>query len=167
MSIRKNFKLKSINIDINQWKHTLRIEMEEEIKTQAIIWLKNAISIVPVWSRASHATFGPLADAVGFVIPTQPLIAKEDRSFLGESVSRGGIELTDDTFHFIYETNLEYLAANEFLHVEYPNHGVFSPKGLRTPTPYNFTARGEQLFTEQVARIRLPNPFNFLRVRNL
>lgn len=163
--INKNFDLKSMRLDVKAWERTMQKEMEEEIKEAARDWLVTVIRIVPVWSRASHATFKPLADAVGFTIPTQPLIAKKDRSSLGESVSRGSVEIKKDSFHFVYETDLRYLAANEFMHVEYPEHGIFSPKGLRTPTPYNFTQAGLQQFLKRIPE--LPNPFEKLRLRNL
>ena len=164
-AIRKNFKLKSIQLDLAAWKRRMQIEMEDEITEAARDWLALVIAIVPVWSRASHATFKPLADAVGFTIPTQPLVAKEDRSDLGQNLSKGGLEIKKDTFHFVYETNLRYLAANEFLHVEFPDHVIFSPTGLRTPTPFNFTAQGADQFRTRTPE--LPNPFDFLRTRNL
>jgi len=163
--ITKRFDLKSISLDTSAWQKTLESEMEEEIKALAVVWLKNAILTVPVWSRASHATFKPLADAVGFIIPTRPLIAKKDRSALGQSVSSGGLELTGSTFHFSYDTDLEYLIANETMHVEYPDHGIFSPQGLRTETPFNFTKTGAELFEREMLKVRLPNPFRFLRTR--
>jgi len=163
--IRKQFDLRSISLDTSSWQRVLEAEMEEEIKGLAVVWLKNAILTVPVWSRASHGTFKPLADAVGFIIPSQPLIAKKDRSALGQSVSRGGLELTGSTFHFSYETNLQYLIANETMHVEYPDHGIFSPQGLRTETPFNFTKTGEELFKREMLKVRLPDPFRFLRTR--
>lgn len=165
MTIQKRFQLKSISLDISAWQRQLRTEMEEEIKEAAKDWLSTVIAIVPVWSRASHATFQPLADAVGFVIPTQPLIAKTDRSDLGQSVSRGELQLQKDSFHFLYETDLRYLSANEFMHVEFPDHGIFSPAGLKTPTPFNFTGQAAEQFKERTPR--LPNPFDFLQTRNL
>jgi hypothetical protein len=165
MAIRKSFNLKSIKLDIPAWERQLKKEMEEEIKVAAQDWLATVIAIVPVWSRASHATFKPLADAVGFTIPTQPLVAKKDRSSLGESVSQGRVEITKDTFHFVYETDLRYLAANEMSHVEFPEAGIFSPKGLRTPTPFNFTGQAAEQFRARTTE--LPNPFRFIRTRNL
>jgi hypothetical protein len=154
-----------MRLDVKAWERQMQKEMEEEIRDAARDWLVTVVRIVPVWSRASHATFKPLADAVGFTIPQQPLIAKKDRSGLGESVSGGGLDIKKDSFHFRYETNLEYLAANEFMHVEYPDHGIFSPKGLKTPTPFNFTQAGMEQFLKRIPE--LPNPFEKLRLRKL
>jgi len=163
--IKKDFGLKTFRVDMNRWERQLKKEMEEETKEAAKDWLATVISIVPVWSRASHATFKPLADAVGFTIPTRPLVAKKDRSDLGESVSQGRVEITKDTFHFVYQTDLRYLAANEFSHVEFPDHGIFSPTGLRTPTPFNFTGQAAEQFRARTPE--LPNPFEYMRIRNL
>lgn len=165
MAIQKKFQLKSIKLDINAWKRQLKIEMEEQTKEAARDWLATVIAIVPIWSRASHATFKPLADTVGFVIPTFPLVARKDRSNLGERESMGRLELTPDTFHFVYETNLRYLSANEFMHVEHPDHGIFSPLGLKTPTPFNFTGQAAEQFMKRTPE--LPNPFDFLRTQKL
>jgi len=159
--IKKQFFLTTVKLDIAAWKRQLAKDMEEEIKEAAMDWLHTVISIVPVWSRASHATFKPLADAVGFTIPTQPLVAKKDRSALGQSESSGGLELTKTTFHFVYETNLRYLAFNEFNHAEFPDAGIFSPTGLRTPTPFNFTGQAAEEFKKRSPE--LPNPFNFIK----
>lgn len=143
----------------------MRKEMEEEIREAARDWLRTVIAIVPVWSRASHATFKPLADEVGFVIPTQPLIARKDRSDLGERESVGRLEISNDSFHFVYETNLRYLAFNEFNSVSPGDPGVFSSTGLKNPTPYNFTGQAADQFRQRTPQ--LPNPFQFLRARSL
>lgn len=163
MAIRKQFDLKKLDFDLNAWKREMRREMEEEIKEAAREWLRTVIAIVPVWSRASHATFKPLADAVGFVIPTQPLESRKDRSDLGESVSRGELEITDDTFHFIYETNLRYLAFNEFNAAGIGDSNIFA--GLDEATPYNFTGRAAEVFRARSPQ--LPNPFEYLRPQRL
>lgn len=165
MAIQKKFSITAVTLDLNAWKRQLQKEMEEEIKEAARDWLATVIAIVPVWSRASHATFKPLADAVGFTIPTQPLVAKRDRSGLGQSVSSGRLETTKETFHFVYETNLQYLAFNEFNHAEFPDAGIFSPQGLKTPTPFNFTGRAAEEFRRRTPE--LPNPFRFLKGRKL
>jgi len=165
MGIRKKFSLQSVNIDINAWNRQMRKDMEEEIKDAGRDWLATVIAIVPVWSRASHATFSHLADAVGFSIPTQPLVAKKDRSGLGRSESSGGLEITKNTFHFTYETSLRYLAFNEFNHAEFPHGGIFSPTGLKTPTPFNFTGKAAEQFKERTPE--LTNPFNFIKGRKL
>lgn len=164
-AIRKQFALKTFRFSLGKYRKAVKDEMEEEIKEAARDWLATVIGIVPVWSRASHATFKPLADAVGFVIPTQPLIAKKDRSALGESESKGGLDFKKDTYHFFYETRLQYLSANEFMHVEFPEHGIFSPQGLRTQTPFNFTGQAAEQFAKRTPR--LPNPFDSLRVTGL
>ena len=163
MPLRPKFQLNEIKLDVGRWKRQMKKVMEEEIKEAARDWIRNALSIIPVWSRASHETFRPLADAVGFTIPTGPLEARKDRSALGRSVSSGDLQVTDDTFHFVYETNLRYLAINEFRNVARNEGNVFA--GLTEPTPYNFTVSGAEQF--KARRPDLPNPLDFQKVRNL
>lgn len=163
MALRPRFQLSEIRLDVGKWKRAMKAQMEQEIKEAARDWIRNALSIIPVWSRASHETFRPLADAVGFTIPTGPLEARKDRSALGRSVSSGGLEITDDTFHFMYETNLRYLAINEFSSVARNEGNVFA--GLTEPTPYNFTVTGAEQF--KARRPDLPDPFDFQRVRRI
>ena len=165
MLIKKQFDLSEIVLDTDSWKKELDDQMDEQIKEAARDWLKTVISIVPVWSRASQATFKPLADAVGFVIPTQPLVAGEDRTALGRQLSKGGLEITSTSYHFTYETNLDYLAFNEFNHAEFPNAGIFSPAGLKTPTPFNFTGQAAEQFMQITPK--MPNPFDFINGRRL
>lgn len=165
MAIQKKFKLQAISLDVNEYEKILQKEMKEEIIEAARDWLRTVISIVPVWSRASHATFKPLADAVGFVIPTFPLIAAKDRSSLGESVSVGKLELDKNKFFFVYETSLRYLGFNEFNRAEFPDAGIFSPAGLKTPTPFNFTGRAAEQFMRATPEI--PNPLRALKVRRI
>ena len=161
MSIRTRYELVNIQIDINQWKRKVAAYMEEEIRDAARDWIKNALSIIPVWSRASHATFKPLADAVGFVIPTGVLEARKDRSNLGESTSTGRLEITETTYHFVYETSLRYLAYNEFNNASLGENNIFA--GLESGTPYQFTVTGAEQF--KARRPTLPNPFDFQKVR--
>lgn len=167
-NIEKKFNLLAIDSEFERWKKALAQEMEEEIKDAAKDWLKTAISIVPVWSRASQATFRPLADAVGFAIPPRPLVAPEDRSSLGRTTSSGGLDIDANVgkFFFFYETNLRYLAFNEFNHAEFPNAGIFSPKGLKTPTPFNFTGQAADQFRARKAP-QLPNPLKFFTGRKI
>lgn len=167
MAIRTNFQLSVLEFDVNAYERLLRDEMTEEIKEAAKDWLATVISIVPVWSRASHATFKPLADAVGFTIPTSPLAASapEDRSALGESVSVGKLELENNKFFFVYETNLQYLAFNEFNVAEFPNAGIFSPQGLKTPTPFNFTKIAGEEFAQRA--VNIPNPIEFMLAKRI
>ena len=163
MAIKTNFTLHALKLDLSGYERELRDEMTEEIKDAARDWLQTVIAIVPVWSRASRATFKPLADAVGFALPTGQLVAKEDRSDLGESVSSGGIDVENNSFHFTYETNLSYLADNEFTSVSKGQSNVFA--GLRTPTPYGFTAAGAAEFLKRIPEV--PSPFEFLRASKI
>jgi hypothetical protein len=123
---------------------------------------------VPTWSRASRATFEALAQAVGFNVIYGPQLSREDRLVLGLQTGRGGVETTNVSWHFFYETDLRYLAYNELNHVVFgvaPN--VFRRAGLTHPTPYHFQDAGKAAFEAYANTVRLPNPMDYIKPKNI
>ena len=163
MAIRTKFTVSVIDIDISGYKRELKERMTEELKEAAKDWIMTALSIIPVWSRASHSTFKPLADAVGYAVPAGPLVARKDRSDLGESTSSGRLEFEDDKFFFVYETNLRYLAFNEFNSASKGENNVFA--GLSTSTPFNFTKIAGDQFLQRMTE--LPSLIPFIRGKRI
>src|SRR5690606_12236487 len=116
-----------IHFDRRAYEKYLQEVMAETVKEAARSWLRTVLVIIPTWSRASRATFEELANAVGFDISYGPIRSKEDRLILGLTTGRGGVENKKTSWHFFYETNLEYLTYNEYNRVIYGvAPGVFS-----------------------------------------
>lgn len=157
-----------IDFDRKAFEKYLHQEMTETVREAARSWLTTVLNIVPTWSRASRATFEELAEACGFRVIYGPIRSKEDRLTLGLSTGRGGVKTTKTSWKFFYETDLRYLAYNEYHHVVYgqaPN--VFSRSGLTNPTPYRFQEAGEADFRSFAQNVRLPNPIAFIKPKRL
>lgn len=117
--------------------------VRETIELAARAWVKEAISIIPVWSGASRATLQALASAVDMSVPISPKSSAPDRISLGRLYSRGGIERTArGKWNFYYETNLKYLIANETTRVAPGTEGLRG--SLIHPTPYQFREAGNR-----------------------
>jgi hypothetical protein len=157
-----------INFDRKAFENHLQQRMTETVREAARSWLTTVLLIIPTWSRASRATFEELAEAVGFRVTYGPIRSREDRLVLGLSTGRGGLKVTKTSWHFFYETELRYLAYNEYHHVIYgqaPN--VFSRSGLINPTPYRFQEAGQADFRSFSQNVRLPNPIEFITPKRL
>jgi len=144
-------------------------KMVEHTKEAAKRYLTAVLRIIPTWSRASRATFNALAEAVGFNLTYGPILSRKDRLELGLSTGRGGIETDNFSYwKFFYETDLRYLAYNEYNQVIFgkaPN--VFSRTGLTHPTPYHFQDAGQLAFEDYAQGVQLPSPLPFIYGRRI
>lgn len=157
-----------IAFDKTAYNSALKKEMTDTIREAGRKWLARVLVIIPTWSRASRATFESLAQAVGFNIQYGPQKSKEDRLVLGLQTGRGGLDITKNSWHFFYETDLKYLAYNEYNHVVYgtaPN--VFRRAGLINPTPYHFQEAGLATFEAFAKTVQLPNPILFIKPKKI
>lgn len=157
-----------IEFNLPAYKKALRPHMDDAVQRCARAWLAAVLRFIPTWSRASRATFESLAQAVGYNIQYGPILAREDRLTLGLQTGRGGVSLTKTKWTFFYETDLRYLAYNEYNHVVYgqaPN--VFSRSGLTHPTPYKFQEAGQIAFEDAASKVRLPNPMSFIKGKRI
>ena len=155
-------------LDVDAYRRLLNQQMEEWLKQAARDWLRaTVVAVIPVWSKASRATFQKLANEAGMVLSSGRQLSRKDRESLGRSASEGSGLLPNprqSRWHFRYQTNLRYLIYNEYNRVVYgqaPN--VFSKSGLNSPTPYHFQQKGQQAFEEFSRHTRLPNPYKFLK----
>lgn len=168
MSARWIKQLFEIKFDKSAWQKTLQDEMTEDIKDAARSYLRTVLAIIPTWSRASRATFEALASQVGFNITFGPIRSAEDRLLLGLSTGRGGLDLKKDSWKFFYETDLRYLAFNNFnaaIFGQAPN--VFSRSGIPN-TPYRFTDAGEADFRSFAENfVKLPSPIEFVKPKRI
>lgn len=155
-------------LDVAAYRRNLNQYMEDWLKQAGRDWLlATVIAVIPTWSKASRATFQELAHDLGMAIPYGPQLSRKDRESLGRSTSSGSGLILDpgkSRWHFRYQSNLRYLAYNEYNRVVYgqaPN--VFSKTGLRNPTPYHFQQKGQEAFEQFTRYTQLPNPYKFLR----
>jgi hypothetical protein len=163
-------KFKLLAFDLQACFRAIHERLIEQTKLSGQIWINATVISVPIptWSGASRATFQELARELGTTVPIGPIKAKKDRTSLGRSVSSGGFTKDRVTFNysFFYETDLRYLAYNEFNRaVKGPPPQPFSDK-VRF-TPYHFQDKGLKAWKEFAKGVRLPNPYNFLTPVNI
>ena len=159
-------KLVLVEFDRTAYMNALKKDMTNNIREAGRVWLARVLVIIPTWSRASRATFEALAQAVGFNITYGPQKSRKDRLVLGLQTGRGGLEIKRTSWHFFYETDLRYLAYNEF------NNATPGPPPqpfgqLLNPTPYQFQDAGKEAFDRFADTVRLPNPGDFIVPKRL
>jgi hypothetical protein len=164
-------KLQIPRLRLRQYRSQLEKELTEITKEAARVWLNAAVVDlattgvgIPVWSGASRETFIHLARSVSFLLAIHPSPTAPDRRGLGERRSSGGLSIDPQAgkYHFQYHTDLFYLIYNEF-----NNANTELGFHLKHPGPYHFQRAGQQAFERFAEKVRLPNPFDFLHVREI
>ncbi len=121
-------------------------------------WVREAESIIPVYSGASRASLDQIASVVKVDVSTTPTTnaikrlgpaAIASRQAQARSDSRGEIQVNKDTIIFFYESTLQWLVDNELGNA---NDAVARSGNLITPIPYNFIDRANQKATEVIQR---------------
>lgn len=165
MRLRATVYLVELNMKVFQ--KALNEHMQEQTIEAANSWLRTVIPMIPVWSRASRATFDELARAVGYNINIGPKRSNKDRMLLGMQEGRGGVDFKRKyQWAFYYKSTLRYLNWNEYHHaVKGDGSGVFFQ--LRNPGPYRFQKAGVADFLSFAKNVRLPNPIKFIRAKKI
>jgi len=134
-------------------------------------WIDTAVNQTPIptWSGASRATFQKLAQELGTSVPIGPIKSSIDRVGLGRASASGSGVLENKSegyVGFVYETNLRYLAYNEYnLATAGPPPQPFS-NNVRF-TPYNFQSRAQVAWLQIAETAKLPNPWRHLKKRKI
>ena len=106
--IRANLELPQV--DLVGYKNTLGKILETAITEAAFGWVSTAISLIPVWSGASQATFAALAQDISFSLQVAPKSDAPNRVAEGKRASEGGVVFDRDAgfFSFSYSTTLDH-----------------------------------------------------------
>jgi hypothetical protein len=166
MKFKTDFR--SLHLDLTAYSKALLTALRSLNERAGQAWIHAAVDSTPIptWSGASRATFQKLARELGTNVSIGPLRTKS-RVSLGSSTSAGsGVVESKGYAGFIYETNLRYLAYNEY------NSAVagippapFSNK-VRF-TPYNFQSRALAAWEKVAVTAKLPNPYQFITGKKL
>lgn len=172
-TLKFSVRFRAPRIDEKAFLRVLDERMGKRIEDAAKAWL-NAIvlSVIPIWSGASRATFSKLARAVGQplslagISSNRVLISSSPGRWgpqAGYSNSKGFVTKDNAKYTFTYQTTLFHLVFNEqFDGNANPIAGrVFST--LKQPGPYNFRTIGQEAFNDYAKGVRLPNPWNVAR----
>jgi len=129
--------------------------VEGVVKEAARIWVRAALEIIPSWSGASRATLQSLASAVNEHVAIDIKSKAPDRISLGRLYSRGGVTRNGQgSWEFYYETQLNYLIANETTKVAPRTNGLRG--SLVSQTPYKFREAGNQAVQAYLQTVDLP-----------
>ena len=173
MKVKINFK--AIEISISSWRKAMDTELTKQIKAAAVVWLNaTVLSVIPVWSGASRATFLKLARSVSFPLSITGLKARPGaRGALGPSVgfqqSQGKLETDSKTgkYTFTYETSLFHLIFNEFNNAnQNPVAGRLFSR-LKQPGPYNFQKLGKAAVEGLLKSVELPSPWKHIKLKSI
>jgi len=153
--------------NIVEYERLLQDRLGRAIAEAAAEWLGATMSLIPVWSGASHGTFRPLASKLGLQLVITPR-AFVNRIGFGEANATG--EVTADAaagrFTFSYSTTLAHLIYNEFNNANItPDPTLFAR--LLQPGPYRFQEAGEKAFRDFAAGVTLPDPSSTIQVRTV
>lgn len=159
-----------IEIDMEAYRRVLLNTLRNLNERAGQAWIKTAVdeTPIPTWSGASRATFQKLATELGTSVPIGPIRAPKSRVSLGKSTSAasGTWEEGSEYVGFTYETELRYLAYNEY------NKAVAGPppqpysNNVRF-TPYNFQNRAKEMWEYEASKGKLPNPYDYIKTEVL
>lgn len=149
-------------LDLTGYRREVEDTLTEAVQDGAERWLEAALSRVPVWSAASHATFLKLASAIRYTLPIEP--AAVDRRHIGQSRSEGGLDIDarKGRYTFFYTTSLAWLIWNEYHNANVTPDPTLIHR-LRDPGPYRFQMAAQEAFQRFAQSVRLPRVSLHLR----
>lgn len=151
-----NARLELPSFDYDAYVLALQRIALETISRASLEYITTALSIIPVYGGASHATFTALAEAAGVPLQINPIA--RNRIAEGIAASDGGIESNGNEYSFTYQTSLPHLNVNERENV---NERGFN---LRNPGPYNFRQAANAAAEQVIGTIVGPDPRLFIRI---
>ncbi|REJ65630.1 MAG: hypothetical protein DWQ31_16960 [Planctomycetota bacterium] len=152
--------LRAPRVNLASYRAELHKRFSELIVEAAHQWLDaTVVSLIPVWSGASVATFHKLARSVNFALTAGHRPIAPDRRAEGMRNSEGGLAIDRQagTYHFEYGTTLDHLIYNELNNANVsPDATLFAR--LLNPGPYKFQEAGVKAFRRIAERASLPDP---------
>ena len=161
-------KIYLIEFDKRGYLDKLDEKMTETVKESGKVWLRTVLGLIPTWSRASRATFEHLAEALGVGVSYGPVLSNKDRLSLGLQTGKGGLKIAKNrSYYFWYETDLRYLAFNEFNEAVAGDVSGWFSTHRGGPGPYRFQAAGAAEFLSFAQNVKLPNPLEYIKPQRL
>lgn len=166
--------LYSIELDSELYMKVLLNTLRNANERAGKAWIQAAANQTPIptWSGASRGTFIKLAKQLGTSIAIGPIRKGVKKAVnLGVySASASGVveKRTKGELYigFVYDTVLRHLAYNEY---NSPVAGKY-PKPFSNKvryTPYRFQSRAEAAWQVEASKVKLPNPYTYLKKRKL
>ncbi len=162
MKMTCNFQLMKLNV--GNYKKALNTEMLQKLKEAVSVWVQAAITVIPVWSGASHGTFLKLASKIGmtFSISGGGGLPGMTGPVYGDARSQGRLTTWGGAFIAEYSTTLWHLIYNEYNNANAnPEEGHLFAR-LIQPGPYAFQEKANAAFSEYITSVRMPSPWLYL-----
>jgi hypothetical protein len=163
--------LSILEFDFARYKRVAFNSLSHSNEKAGQAWIKATVLGVPIptWGGASRATFEKLARELGTSVPIGTRRAGYDTAWRGRATSTGSgvVENKASMFvGFVYKTSLGHLIYNEYNRAvagRYPK-----PWSNRVRfTPYRFQDKGLRAWKAYAKKVRLPNPFKYIKRKKL
>jgi hypothetical protein len=142
--------------------------MNQHLREAVGLWINTAVSLIPVWTGASHATFIKLAGKIGqtfsvgginmpgFVGPAE-----------GQRASQGRLTTWNGVYVAEYSTTLWHLIYNEYNDGNANKEAAHVYSRLIRPGPYGFQEQANAAFQAYTAaNVSLPSPWTYITLVN-
>ena len=160
--MRFSFSYSTFHLSVAAYKRALDLYLRDAVKHGATLWMNTALSIIPIWSGASHGTFIKLAGKIGASIsimggtPFANRVAGGMSAGMSNSYAR--MTIFDGAYVIEYSTTLWHLVYNESHNANAnPIEGRLFAKLLK-PGPYRFQEQSNHTFEAFANSVRLPSP---------
>ena len=164
---------RSMRLDVHRYRRVLLNTLRDLNERAGRAWIHEAVDTTPIptWSGASRATFVNLASELGTSVPIGPIVAKKSRVSLGKASAAGSgvkeVNNSKDVYvGFVYQTDLRYLAYNEYNIATAGTPPAPYSNNVRF-TPYNFQKRAQGMWEYFASQAKLPDPYRYLEDRKL
>ncbi len=162
MKMTCDFQLLKLNT--GSYKKAVKNDLMQKLKDAVGLWIQAAITIIPVWSGASHGTFMKLAGKIGMTFSIAGtggfpgMLGPE----YGNSHSQGRLTEWGGSYIAEYSTTLWHLIYNEYNNANAdPDAGRLFARLIR-PGPYMFQEAANAAFSGYVKTVRMPSPWAYI-----
>jgi hypothetical protein len=146
------------------YQKAVNAELLKSLKEAVGLWIQAAITLIPVWSGASHGTFVKLASKIGMTFSLSGggglpgMLGPE----YGVQHSMGTITTWGGNCIAEYSTTLWHLIYNEYNDANADPEGANLFSRLVHPGPYDFQNAANATFEAYIKTIRLPSPWAYI-----
>jgi hypothetical protein len=153
-----------LKLNTGSYRKTLDAQLLQKLKDAVGAWIQASITVIPVWSGASHGTFLKLASRIGMTFSLTGgggLPGMAGPSY-GDARSQGRLTNWNGAYMAEYSTTLWHLIYNEYNNANMnPEDGHLFAR-LITPGRYMFQDKANAAFLESIKGVTLPSPWSHL-----
>jgi hypothetical protein len=165
--MKATFDYSTIKFSLAAYTKDLNQQMTNQLKEAVGVWISTAVSVIPVWTGASHATFVKLAAKIGqsFSVGGGNIPGVRIGPSEGRSASRGTLTAWGGVWVAEYSTTLWHLIYNEYNDGNLDKLTARVRSHLKKPGPYGFQDKANTAFKAYVDKyVRMPKPWNYITV---